>query len=416
MFTWFFCFSVFAGLLAGVLPAWALSSFKPVEVLKNLANVKLFLGNNFRKSLLVIQFTLSLIAIIFTLIFFRQFDYMANADPGFQRDHIITIPITAAAQPLLKHTLEQLNGVNSVAAISTIPGKDATGTMRVKKAPETEPIRMDYYFADGGLIHTLGLQLMAGTTLPPATATDTTAREQYVVVNELALQPLQLTTQNAIGKTIWIDDSIQVQITGVLKNFSHRGMAIPFVPMVIRNRPDAFHYLVVNTVSSLPATFLGTVEQSWKQQFPNQPFEGRWLQEEWTTRNRAIGTIGMLGFLTLITITIACLGLLGMVIYTTETRRKEIGIRKVMGASVAVIMSLLTRNFLKLLFIAGAIALPVGFLLGYFFLNIFANRITIGIDIVLISFTGMLLTALITIGARIYQVAMANPADALRSE
>jgi putative ABC transport system permease protein len=105
-----------------------------------------------------------------------------------------------------------------------------------------------------------------------------------------------------------------------------------------------------------------------------------------------------------------------MVIYTTETRRKEIGIRKVMGAGVATIISLLSRNFLKLLFIAGAIALPIAYLLGYFFLNIFANRITIGIDILLISFSAMLLVALITIGTQIYRVAIANPVESLRSE
>lgn len=412
---WFFVFSLFAGLLAGVLPAWALSSFKPVEVLKNLSTVKLFLGNNFRKSLVVIQFTLSLVAIIFTLIFFRQFDYMANADPGFKRDHIITLPIAAAEQPIIKHELEQLNGVTSVASISTIPGRDASGSTHVRLEPGKDPISIDFYHADAGMINAFGLTIVAGSTFQAQT--ESGQPEKQVLVNELALQPLHITSpQQAIGKLIWIDDSVQVQIAGVIKNFSHRGMAVPFQPLVIRNNPEKFHYLIVNTDASLSPSFLNTVAATWKKQFPNQPFEGRWLQEDWTARNRAIGTIGMLGFLTLITITIACLGLLGMVIYTTETRRKEIGIRKVMGAGVATIISLLTRNFLKLLFIAGGIALPIGYLLGYFFLNIFANRITIGIDILLISFTTMLLVALITIGAQIYRVAIANPVNSLRSE
>lgn len=411
---WFFVFSLFAGLLAGVLPALALSSFKPVEVLKNLSTVKLFLGNNFRKSLTVIQFTLSLVAIVFTLIFFRQFDYMANADPGFKRDHIITIPVAAAELPIIKHELEQLNGVTSIASISTIPGKDASGTMRVRPEPGKEPIGMDYYYADANIINTLNLTLLAGAYPQQAAGSQP---EQSVMLNETALQPLHIASpQQAIGRLILIDDSVQVQITGVVKNFFHRGMAISALPLVFRNKPGQFHYLVVNTVSSVTPSFLNTVATTWKKQYPSQPFEGTWLREEWMNRNRAIGTIGMLGFLTLITITIACLGLLGMVIYTTETRRKEIGIRKVMGASVAIIIQLITRNFLKLLFIAGAIALPVAYLLGYFFLNIFANRITIGIDILLISFASMLLVALITIGTQIYRVAIANPVDSLRSE
>lgn len=414
-FGWFFLFTLFAGLLAGILPAWALSAFKPVEVLKNLTTVKLFLGNNFRKSLIVAQFSLSLIATVFTLTFFRQFDYMANADPGFRKDHIITIPVTAKGQSILKHELEQLSGVTGVAAISTIPGKDATGGTRVRITPGADPINIDYYYADAAVINTLDLTLLTGTTFPQQA--DSTPSEQYVILNERALQPLHIASpQAAIGKAIWIDDSVQVQIAGVIKNFFHRGMTNPYIPLVLRNKPTAFQYLVVSTATSLPATFLASVENTWKKQYPNQPFEGRWLQEEWMDRNSASGTVGMLGFLTFITITIASLGLLGMVIYTTETRRKEIGIRKVMGATVAAVMSLLSRSFLKLLFIAGCIALPIGYLLSFFFLNIFANRISIGADILLISFAGMLLIALMTIITQIYRVAIDNPVNSLRSE
>ncbi|AXY74898.1 hypothetical protein D3H65_13270 [Paraflavitalea soli] len=412
---WFLLFSLFAGLLAGVLPAWALSSFKPVEVLKNLSTVKLFLGNNFRKSLIVVQFTLSLVATIFTLTFFRQFDYMDNADPGYRQDHVISIPLAAAGQPLLKHELEQLNGVTSVAAISTLPGREVTGRTRVRSQPGAEPIAMDYYFADPGIFNTLHLSLLAGTSFPQQA--DSAQAEQYIVLNELALQPLHITSpQAAIGKSIWIDDSVQVQIAGVMKNFSHRGLAVPFIPLVMRQKPAAYHYLVVSTATALPASFLKSVESTWKKQFPNQPFEGKWLREDWAGGNKVNGTVGMLGFLTLITITIASLGLLGMVIYSTETRRKEIGIRKVMGASIAIIMALLSRSFLKLLLIAGCIALPIGYLLGFFFLNIFANRITIGVDILLISFAVMLLIALMTIITQIYRVAAANPVNSLRSE
>lgn len=412
---WFLGFTAFAGLLAGALPAWALSSFKPVEVLKNLSNVKLFLGNNFRKSLLVGQFALSLIATIFTLTFFRQFDYMANADPGFRKDHIITIPVSPAGLPLLKHELEQLSGVTNVAAVSTIPGKDATGNTRVRPKPGADPISMDYYFADAAILPAMNLPLLAGTAIPQQA--DSAQPERYVLLNEKALGPLSLRSpQEAIGKTIWIDDTVQVQVAGVMKNFFHRGLANPYIPLVIRNKPAAFRYLVVSAATSLPASFLGTVETTWKKQFPNQPFEGRWLQEEWMNRNSATGTVGMLGFLTFITVTIACLGLLGMVIYSTETRRKEIGIRKVMGASITTIMTLLSRSFLKLLLIAGCIALPIGYLLSFFFLNIFANRITIGIDILLISLVSMLLVAIATIITQIYRVAAANPVNSLRSE
>jgi putative ABC transport system permease protein len=124
----------------------------------------------------------------------------------------------------------------------------------------------------------------------------------------------------------------------------------------------------------------------------------------------------MLAFLAFMAITIACLGLLGIVIYSTETRRKEIGIRKVLGAGVTTVMMLLSKKFLKLVLIAGCIAIPVSYLAAYFFLNIFANRISPGIGIMLGGFAGILALAMVTIGTQVYKVAVANPVDSLRTE
>jgi putative ABC transport system permease protein len=147
-----------------------------------------------------------------------------------------------------------------------------------------------------------------------------------------------------------------------------------------------------------------------------RPFTGSWLNEDQFKRQAAGDTVSMLAFLAFMTITIACLGLLGMVIYNTETRRKEIGIRKVMGASVAAIISLLSKSFLKLVVIAGLIAVPIGYVLGFMFLHIFANRTTIGVGEVLFSFLGLLILVLITISSQIFRVATANPVESLRTE
>ena len=124
----------------------------------------------------------------------------------------------------------------------------------------------------------------------------------------------------------------------------------------------------------------------------------------------------MLGFLAFVTITIACLGLLGMVTYLTQTRHKEIGIRKVMGADVLAIMTILSKGFLKLIMIAAAIGLPLGYVAGFLFLNIFPNRVSVGVDFLIYSLIGMLALVGITIGSQIYRVATANPVKALRAE
>ena len=186
--------------------------------------------------------------------------------------------------------------------------------------------------------------------------------------------------------------------------------------MVLRNRPQEFKFLHVKTTTAGDKSVMGAVEQTWKRLQPLKAFEATWLYDEIHERKGAWGTVSMLGFLAIVTITLACMGLLGMVVYNTETRKKEIGIRKVMGASVPAIMGLLSKNFMKLVLIAGLVALPVSYGLSYFFLTMFANRISIGFGILSISFVSMLLLSLITIGSQIYNVAVANPVNALRAE
>jgi putative ABC transport system permease protein len=154
----------------------------------------------------------------------------------------------------------------------------------------------------------------------------------------------------------------------------------------------------------------------WKTNYPYQEFKADWLKQKMSERYSAVGVLSMLGFLAFVTITIACLGLLGMVTYLIQIRNKEIGIRKVMGADVITIMTILSKGFLKLVLIAGAIGLPLGYIASFFFLNIFSNRVSIGVDIILLSLLGMLVLVLLTIGTQIYRVAVANPVKALRAE
>jgi putative ABC transport system permease protein len=411
---WFLLFSIFSGLLAGALPAWALSSFKPVEVLKNLSNIKLFGTNGFRKGLIITQFALSVIITIFTVIFSRQFAYMSNADPGFQREHIVTVPISPTNYPVLAQEVQQLPGITSVAATSAVPGSGASGKTVVRTDPGKEGVNIDYYHVDRHFISTMNLSLLAGNTFPENAGS---AKENYIILNEVALKALQIPSPGqAIGQMIWLNDTTQVQIAGVIKNFYYMGLQFPYTPLVLRNQPQNFHFLTIQTTAHYPATLVQNIGTIWKKYNPQQSFTASWLNEELSQRHSARATISMLGFLAFIAITIACLGLLGIVTYTTEIRRKEVGVRKVMGASVMTIVSLLSKNFLQLVFIAGCIALPVGYLLGYLFLNIFANRIHLDAGILLISFSGILCMALLTIGIQVYRAAVANPVKSLRTE
>lgn len=412
IFSWFILFALFTGLLAGALPAWVLSSFKPVQVLKNLSNIKLFGGNNFRKGLIIIQFTLALVTTIFTSVSSKQFNYIANADPGYDRDNILVIPLEGADQKILCGEIKGLSGVQNVTATSTTFGRDASGRVPVRLQSGAEAMQTDYYDVDRNFTEVMNLKLLAGETFPE----NSTANEKYVLVNETAVHTLNFKTpSDAIGKTVWLNDTTQVQIAGVMKDFHFQTLAVQLGPLLLRNRPNAFNFLLVKT-NAANKTIVSKIEKVWKSNYPQQLFKSSWLKEDQYERQAAWGTVSMLGFLAFMTITIACLGLLGMVIYNTETRRKEIGIRKVMGASVAAIISLLSTSFIKLVVIAGLIAMPVGYICCFLFLHIFANHIHIGFDGLVFSFLGLLILVLITISSQIFRVAKANPVDSLRSE
>ena len=413
VFGWFLLFALFAGLLAGVLPAWALSSFKPVQVLKNLTTVKLFGSNNLRKGLIIIQFTLSLVIVIFTLVFSRQFDYMANADPLFNRDNVLAIRLQGTNATLLASELKKINGVEYISAVSEAPGKNVSGTVSVKQLASDQAIGIEYYDVDADFPAIIDLKLLAGNSFP---AGATNEKEQYTIINERALEMLKWKTAGeAVGKQILLNDTVPVRIVGVMKNFYFRGMEWAPGPLLLRNRPNQYNQLLVRTAST-NKQIEAAMAAVWKTNNPYQEFKADWLKQKMSERYSAVGVLSMLGFLAFVTITIACLGLLGMVTYLIQTRNKEIGIRKVMGADVITIMTILSKGFLKLVLIAGAIGLPLGYIAGFFFLNIFSNRVSIGLDIILFSLLGMLVLVLLTIGTQIYRVAVANPVKALRSE
>jgi putative ABC transport system permease protein len=207
-----------------------------------------------------------------------------------------------------------------------------------------------------------------------------------------------------------------VQVAGVIKDFYHRGVDIGYRPLMLRYQPEELRYLQVRTASDQPTALAAQLEKVWKKYNPGESFNWSVWKEDQFKGNNALGTVSTLAFLAFMAITIACLGLLGIVIYNTETRRKEIGIRKVMGADVTTLIMLLSKKFLKLVIIAGCIAIPVSYLAGYLFLNIFANRINPGIGIMISGFLGILAMAMATIGAQVYRVAVANPVDSLRNE
>ena len=348
--SWFILFAVGTGVIAGAAPAWILSAFKPVMVLKNISTHKLFGNITLQKSLIVFQFSLSLVVIIFLSAFYRQFSYLGAADNGFQTKNILTVSLGGADATLFTNEVRSIAGVGHIAPLSSNFGRQATGTMYAATEKGNTALQLDYYFTNSALLPTMELKLAAGSNLPNNTS------ENFVLLNETAVAAFKFkNNDDAVNKFIWINDSTQLQVMGVIKDFYYAGAGRGIRPLALRQKDGEYSLLNISVAN---ANTLAQVQDAWKKTFPGRAFNYSWLDKELRQMNAQTASISLLGFLAFMTVTIACLGLLGLVIYTVETRKKEISIRKVIGAGVQQLMLLLSKGFIKLLLVAGLIALP----------------------------------------------------------
>lgn len=408
----FVVFSIVAGLLAGWVPARILSNFEPAQVLRSHTGLKVIRGISLRKSLIVVQFAVSLLAMITLYVLDRQQTYMAEGDYGFVRQQVLTIPLLPD-QPYekLASAIDQQAGVAHVAATSALFGSHPDNQWAYRQRDKNDSTLIDYFSINHELIPALGLKLLAGENLK---ATD--ASKNQIIINEEALKSFGLgTAKEAIGKTILLTDNREVSVAGVVKNFNYASFVWALKPLMLQYQPAQFRFLNV-TITAGSTTTIAAIEKVWKQLYPYEPFAGQWYNDYLLERHSHDDDNNFLGVLTAIAFSIACMGLLGMVTYNTETRTKEVGIRKVMGAAVHQIIWSLSWDFVRLLLIASAIAIPLGYLAGMAILLNFSYHVSIGIEtfgpcLALLFFIGGL-----TIGLQTYRSAIANPVKALRSE
>ena len=410
----FLAFTIFTGILAGVLPAWILSAFKPVKVLRSMWSEKVMGNLSLRKSLMVFQFALSLVIIIFLTAFYRQFQFMASADAGFERKNILVIPFSGDPARL-DAALEQVAFVGSIAHTSNHFGRNPSGNISLYESGSRENYhRLNYYHVDAELIRMMKLEIVEGENFSSSASG---IQEGYILINEKAASVMGYkTAAEAVGQRYFLEDSTQVTVKGVIKDFHHRTVGHSVVPLAFRNTVSGFKETLVSVVPAPRDQIEAGLQSAWSKVYPGEPFAVTWLDEQISEMNNPTADVSLLGFLAFITISIATMGLLGLVAYTVETKRKEISIRKVVGASVAQIVSLLSTGYAKLLFAAGLLALPVGYALSQMFLMAFANKIAFGIQSLVLSFLLLLFIGLVAIMSQTVQAASENPARNLRSE
>ncbi|NCU05046.1 MAG: hypothetical protein GXC73_13780 [Chitinophagaceae bacterium] len=409
----FILFSIFIGVLAGAIPARILSRFKPATVLKGANTPSTFGKIGLRNSLVVIQFVASACFIFIMATFYSQFKYMATDNENFNRRHIYNVSVSGNYR-LLQQDIAANKNVERIGLVST-PFGGVSAQAAVKKNKQEQNVEASYYAADAGFIENMNLKFVAGSNLFPSTSDSVS---DFVVVNEQLLTTLGLgNAKEAVGKTFFVNNEREVTINGVLTNFCYYHYQFSAKPLILQYNPTQFHVLSIKTKADVDhATLKAEINDVWKKHYPYEALAFSDYQKDLYDRYFPGRDMKFMGMFCVVILVIAVMGLLGIVTYHTEKRVKEIGIRKVMGASVSAIVKELSGSFVKLIIIAACIAIPAGYLLCYMFISLMAYNNGIDLLMLFVLFGCIFSLALVTIIYKSAYAALANPVKSLRTE
>jgi len=409
----FILFAIFIGVLAGFIPAKILSGFQPVKVLKGSISPASFGKIGFRKSLVVIQFVVTACFIFLIINLYSQFQYMATDNENFNRKDIYNVS-TSGNYRLLMNDISKNKDIERIGLVST-PFGGTSGSCTIKTDKQGNYSSANYYAANADFITNMNLQFVAGNNLPQ---TNSDSASNFIVVNEQALFALGIgTAKEAIGKQVILNDSKEVIINGVVKDFCYYLYQFKASPLVMQYNPVQFHVLSIKTKNAVAGqTIKAGIRQVWKKYNPYDELAFSDYEKELYERYYPGADMKFMGMVCFVIFIIAIMGLLGMVTYNTEKRIKEIGIRKVMGASVGAIVKELSGGFAKLILVAAVICTPLGYLLSHYFIKMFAFNDGVNMGLMVLLFGLIFLVALFTIGIIVMRAAEANPVKSLRTE
>lgn len=408
---------------SGLYPAFVLSGFKPIEVLKGkMGSTKQ--SALLRKSLVVFQFATSLFLLIGTVAVYRQIQYMRKQSLGINIDQTLVIP-----QPIVgidstflkkitafKQELQQQSSIKDITVSTSIPGEAVgwnAGGIKLVGTDESTQKQYRVIGVDYDYIKTYGLKLIAGRPFSKEFGSDA----HSVIFNKKGIEQLGFSKpEDALGKRIdfWGD---QYTIEGVTDNFHQQSLREAYEPLIFRLIPDINGSISIKTEAGQASQTISLVKKEWPKFFPGNTFEYFFLDDHFDKQYKADQRFGQVfGLFTSLAILVACLGLFGLASFTTLQRTKEIGIRKVLGASVPAILKLLFREFALLLIIAFIIAVPVAWLTTSSWLKGYAFRISLQWTYFILPFITIIFIALITVSFQSIKAAIANPVKSLRTE